>query len=418
MEIRRYLVDRKRDIQDVEVKPRKIKCEPTKDFVISIIGPRRAGKTYFLYHLIKSLDLREEDYLFINFEEIFEEINIWDLPIVHQEIYGKLPEYIFFDEIQALKEWEKQIYFLYEKKRYYTFITGSSSKLLSKEIATQLRGRTITVKVFPFSFGETLELEGIKPKKVFSSYEEGSIKHIIKEHAFSQFPDIVLGKIDPREFFKDYVSLVIYKDIIERYGIKNRYVLELFLRSVIDSNCKEFSVHKLYNTMKSQGIKVSKKTLYNFQKILEDVMLASSLKKFSGLKKRELTVPKIYLMDPGLYNYLSEKDFSKSMENSVFLELVKQGLEPNIHIFYYKTKDGREIDLIVKQDNKLELIEVTYELDEEHIKKVERAMDELNLKKALIVTWDEEENITVDNKEIRVTPLWKLVLSPQFMDKG
>lgn len=141
-------------------------------------------------------------------------------------------------------------------------------------------------------------------------------------------------------------------------------------------------------------------------------MLASSLKKFSpGLKKRELTIPKIYLSDPGLYNYLAEKDFSKSMENSVFLELVKQGLEPNIHIFYYKTKDGKEIDLIVKRDAKLELIEVAYELDEEHINKVKKAMNELNLKKALIVTWDEEENIAVDDKEIRATPLWKFVLS-------
>jgi hypothetical protein len=300
---------------------------------------------------------------------------------------------------------------LYEKKRYNIFITGSSSKLLSKEIATQLRGRTIAVKVFPFSFREILEIEDIKIKKVLSSYEEASIKHTIKKHLLSQFPDVVLGKIDPREFFRDYLSLVIYRDIIERYGIKNRYTLELFLRNVIDSNCKEFSVHKLYNTLKSQGIKVSKKTLYNFQKILEDVMIGFFLKRFSkGLKKRELTVPKVYLSDAGLYNYLIEKDFSKSMENAVFSEFVKRGLEPNNDIFYYKTKDGKEVDFLVKQDNKLELIEVTYKLDGEHIKKVRRAMEELNLKRALIITWDEEDVVVEDNREIKVMPLWKLLV--------
>jgi len=411
MELRKYLVDRKEDINNIHVKPRKIEYELTKDFIASIIGPRRAGKTYFLYHLVKSLSFQDEDYIFVNFEEIFEKINILDLPILHKEIYGILPGYIFLDEIQALGDWEKQIYSLYEKKRYHIFIAGSSSKLLSKEIATQLRGRTIAVKVFPFSFREIFEIENIKIKKVFSSYEEGSIKHIIKKHIFSQFPDIVLRKIDPRDFFRDYLSLVIYRDIIERYGIKNRYTLELFLRNVIDSNCKEFSVHKLYNTLRSQGIKVSKKTLYNFQKILEDVMIGFFLKKFSkGLKKRELTIPKVYLSDPGLYNYLIEKDFSKSMENAVFSEFVKRGLEPNTDIFCYKTKDGKEVDFLVKQDNKSKLIEVTYELDGDHIKKVKRAMEELNLKKALIITWDDEDVVIKDNREIKVVPLWKLLV--------
>jgi len=419
MELRGYLVDRKEDIKNVDVKPRKIKFEKTKDFVTSVIGPRRAGKTYFLYHLTKSLRLQEEDYLFVNFEEIFEPINILNLPIIHKELYGKLPDFIFFDEIQALGKWEKQIYSLYEKKRYHIFITGSSSKLLSKEIVTQLRGRTVTTKIFPFSFKEILEIAGISGEpKTISSYEEGSIKHVIKKHLLSQFPDVVLGNINPRDFFRDYLSLVIYRDIIERYGIKNRYMLELFLRSVIDSNCREFSVHKLYNSIKSQGIKVSKKTLYNFQKILEDVMVVYFLKKFSrGLRKRELTIPKVYLTDPGLYNYLVEKDFSKSMENAVFLELIKgseslggfEGFDAG-DVFYYKTRDGREVDFLIRKDSKLVLIEVAYSMDEEHIRKVRKAMEELNLKRAFIVTWDEEDVLVDKGREIRITPFWKMIL--------
>ncbi|MDI9619992.1 MAG: AAA family ATPase [Candidatus Nezhaarchaeota archaeon] len=191
-----------------------------------------------------------------------------------------LPEYLFFDEIQALENWQKAIYTLYERKRHYIFITGSSSKLLSREIATQLRGRAVTVKVHPFSFAEILSLNNIPCKKYYTNYEIGQIKNLARNYIErGGFPDIVLGHVFPSTFFRDYLDLIVYRDIIERYGIKNRHALDFTIKSILSSFTKTFSVNKTFNALKSIGAKVSKKTLYSFQKILEDIGFAIFLKK-------------------------------------------------------------------------------------------------------------------------------------------
>ncbi|RLF65084.1 MAG: ATP-binding protein [Thermoplasmata archaeon] len=411
MELVRYLIDKKEDIKELSVKDRLIPVSPNKNFIVSIIGPRRSGKTYFLYYFIKKNRLNDEDYVFVNFEEHVQFGDPLKIPFVHQEIYGKHPDFIFFDEVQALGNWDRIVYSLYEKKRYYIFVTGSSSKLLSYEIATHLRGRTVRVNVYPFSIREILLMHGLEARRHYSSYEEANIKSIVNKHIYTQFPDVVLGNIHPKTFFTDYLDLVIYKDIIERYGIRNRYVLELFLKSVISSHTKEFSVNKQYNLLKSQGIKVAKKTLYNFQKILEDVQLAFFLRKYSpSLKKSETTIPKVYLVDPGLYNFIVGKDFSKSLESIVFLELIKGGLRPNREVFYYKTRSGKEVDFVIRDNGKIHVIEVTHEVDEDHIKKSVTASNELKTNSVTIVTWDDEDTIKRSGKEVKIVPFWKWIL--------
>jgi len=212
----------------------------------------------------------------VNFEEI--EGRISDFITAHQEIYGKYPEYLFLDEIQSLKNWEKEVYRLYERKRFYIFLTGSSSKLLSKEIATQLRGRSLTIKVFPFSFREVLFIN--KLAKKFYSYEEiGRIRNLLWNCIRNGcFPDIVLRKVEASKFFSEYIDLVIYRDIMERYGVKNRVALEFFIKNAIASNSCIFSINKVYNTMKSMQIKVSKNTLYEFQKFLMGINMIFFLK--------------------------------------------------------------------------------------------------------------------------------------------
>jgi len=184
--ISRYIIDRKQDIKFVEVEERLVKLKPTKDFILTILGPRRAGKTYLLYHFIKKNELKDEDYLFVNFEEIEE--NLDKLMERHQEIYGRYPLYLFLDEIQNLPEWEKALYRMYEKKRFFIFVTGSSSKLLSREIATQLRGRSLKVNLWPFSFTEILHVHRLK-KKFYSSEETGKIKRILKFSKKRVFPE-------------------------------------------------------------------------------------------------------------------------------------------------------------------------------------------------------------------------------------
>ncbi|MEM2123356.1 MAG: ATP-binding protein [Candidatus Bathyarchaeia archaeon] len=419
MELREYLLTKKDDIRALEVKERLKEVRENKNFVVAVVGPRRAGKTYFLYSLIRKRGLRDEDYLFVNFEENVEVKAPVELPIVHQEVYGKLPEYIFFDEVQALGDWQRIVYTLYEKKRYYLFITGSSSKLLSKEIATQLRGRAVTTKIYPFSFKEILSLEGIESKKYYSAYEIGRIKNLARNYVEGgSFPDIVLGHIHPSTFFKDYLDLIVYRDIVERYGVKNRYVLEFFMRSAISSSAKIFSVNKVFDTLKSMNIKVSKKTLYNFQKILEDVGFAVFLRKIGGsLRKAELTLPKVYPLDNGVFRFTERKlDLGRSLEAAVLQELCKDGLEPNSDIFYWRDSTGKEVDFILRDGAGIkQLVQVVYassrsEIGDREVNSLLKASNLLKCKNLLIVTWDYEEEVKFENKVIRFSPFWKWLL--------
>lgn len=418
MELKEYMLTKKEDIHEISVKQRLKKVHVNKNFVISVIGPRRAGKTYFIYHFIKSNKLRDEDYLFINFEDPVEVKEPEMLPIAHQEIYRKLPEFIFLDEIQALDNWVKTVYFLYESKRYYIFITGSSSKLLSKEIATQLRGRSITVRMLPFSLKEILMARGMKIKKHYSSYEVGAIKNELRRYMeYGAFPDIVLGNIHPSSFYRDYLDIVTYRDIVERYGIENRYALNLFIKAVISSFAKSFSVNRVFNTLKSIGVSVSRKTLYNFQKILEDVGLVYFLRKYGrSVRKVELTLPKAYLVDNGVYRFVEgRKDYGRLLEGLTFQELVKSGLEPNREIFYWE-RAGKEVDFVIKREGRVrQLIQTTYassreEVEEREIESLIKAGEELNCDDLLVITWDYEDQLEVGGWKVRFLPLWKWAL--------
>jgi len=414
MDLKRYMLTKKESIRDLRVEDRDIEAKENKNFIISVIGPRRAGKTYFLYNLIGRRKLSDEDFVFLNFEEPIEIKELDEAIISHYEIYGREPSYIFLDEIQGLRGWERHVYSLYERKRYYIFVTGSSSKLLGREISTQLRGRALPLYVFPFSISEVLRINGIKIRKHYSSYDVAKVRHILSSclrRGF--FPDIVLGNVDPLRFFREYIDLVIYKDIIERFGIRNRHALEFFLRSCISSNASTFSVHKVFNSLKSQGEKISKKTLYAFQRIVEDVNFGFFLKKFGWSRRKiELSMPKFYLVDNGIYSFMEREELGKLLENVVFLELLKRGLFPNENIFYLSFR-GYEVDFLVKE-GEIKLMQVTYasgrdEIDKKDVEALIKAGSIFKSNELLFVTWDYEDELLHENRRIRLVPLWKWV---------
>ncbi len=429
--MRKYLLDKKEEIRNLKVEQRDIDFPLTKNFVISVIGPRRAGKTYSIYNLIKTKKLEDDEFVFINFEddEIQEKERkeIVKAVFYHQELYGKEPKYLFFDEIQNLERWESFVYSLFEKKKYFIFITGSSSKLLSKEIATQLRGRSITSLVLPFSFKEIL---GIKEKKInlkfLSSYQESKIKNLLRTYLKEGgFPDIVLTNINRKVYFRDYINLVIFRDVVERFRIKNIALIKMFVNLMLPSFSKEFSIHKIYNIFKSKNIKVSKKTLYRYADALEDSLFCFFLKKFSFSERETmLSIPKIYMNDTGLINYTIstklEEDMGKLMENSVFLELKRrENKEGFSEIFYWKDYQGREVDFVVKEGFRVrKLIQVTYasakdEVERREIKALLKAAEIFKEDKPelLIITWDYEKEEKIENKKVKFVPLWRFLLN-------
>ena len=421
--MKKYLVDKKEEIKELEVLDRFIKMEISKEFVNAVIGPRRAGKSFFMFNTIRKLGMRDDDYLFVNFEDdeikSMEREEITRCIQTHIEIYGKQPRYLLFDEIQNLERWQSFIYSLSEKKRYSIFITGSSSKLLSREITTQLRGRSLNVVVFPFSFREFLSVNGFKFKRIYSSYDEAKIKNHLREYLRSGgFPQVVLKKMYGKTFFREYLNVVLYRDLIERYKIENMDVARFLLYSAIQSFTTEFSIHKIFRQLK-QKTEVSNKTVYTYSAYLEEVFFAFFLRKFYfSYKKSLLSMPKIYINDTGLASNLISfsSDTGKFMENLVFLELKKKELNNIFEIFYWKDYQGREVDFVVKEGLKVkQLIQVTYasgrdEIEKREIRSILKASKELGCKNLLVITWDFEGEEILERQKVRFVPLWKWLL--------
>jgi len=421
MDLKKYLIDKKEEIKEKEVKDRLIDFKKEKDFAISIIGPRRAGKTYFLFNVIKKLSLKDEDFIFVDFgdDEIrgIKREEAKKIVSYHFEIYGKEPEYIFLDEIQNLEDWQSFVYSLVEKKKYYIFITGSSSKLLSREISTQLRGRSINVIVFPFSFKEFLLANNFEIKNFYSTIEEAKIKNFLLKYLKNGgFPQVALNKIDIKEFSTEYLNVVLYRDLIERFKIENVDAAKFLLLSVLQSYSKEFSLNKVFNQLK-QKIEVSNKTVYKYFSYFEEILFSFPLYKFSfSYKKSLMSIPKIYVNDCGIAASKFE-DIGRLMENLVFLELKKKELKNVFELFYLK-KNSKEIDFVIKEGlNIKQLIQVTYasnkdEINKREIENLEKAYELFKKDKPelLIITWDYEDVLKKNNLEIKCIPLWKWLI--------
>ena len=321
--------------------------------------------------------------------------------------------WLFLDEIQNVAKWEKAIRFFADRLNVQVYITGSSSKLLSKEIATQLRGRTITFEVLPFSFNEFLKVKNFKVSKYISSRERSILLNLLEEYMlYGGYPEVVLEPEHRMRILKEIWDVTISRDIIERWKIKNIKVLRLLIRAILES--KEFSVHKFYNYLKTLGLKISKNTLYNYLEYLQDSLVVYFLRRYSKTYKEvEASRPKVYMVDTGLY--LGREEKGRLFENLVFLELKRRGYE----VFYWRDERGKEVDfLIVENYRPIKLIQACYELTFENLKReidpLLKASKQLNCNSLEILTWSQQRTIEVNNRKIKVIPLWKWILQPYF----
>ena len=383
---------------------------------ISIIGPRRAGKTYTMFQLMKILLERgvgRDRMLYINFEDYrLEGINYIDLKKIVEIYYEMYPEnsrlkvWFFLDEIQNVGGWEKVVRNIMDRWNIQIFLSGSSSKLLSREIATQLRGRTLTYIVYPFSFKEFLRARNFRIEKYMSSYEKNRLLNLLNEYlVYGGYPEAVIERERRMKILREIWDVTIARDIIDRWRIRNIRALKLLIRALRKS--REFSIHKFYRYLKSLGLKISKNTLYNYIEYLNDSLILYLLKKYSpSYKDIEMSIPKIFFVDNGLY--MAEESISKLMENLVFMELRRRNYVENEKLFYWKNSFGREIDFIVLDGELIQVCyELTYENRDREIKSLIKASKQLNYKKLRILTWNQEDTININNRKIEITPLWK-----------
>lgn len=393
-----------------------------------LIGMRRSGKTWSLYQVMHDLmadGLDKSKLLYINFEDErlsdMQKENFQDILHAYFELYpdylNRTDIYFFFDEIHEIEGWEKFIRRLLDQEKMQLYITGSSSKMLSKEIASSLRGRTLTQEIFPFSFGEYLDkLKKPRPKRI------GTKERIQMTSSFGffllegGFPETIGQEPEMhRTLLQGYTESVIYRDIVDRYQISNTHSIKQLLAHCLRNSATIFSVSKMYNQFKSMGYAISKNSLYEYMGYFEDSYCVFSLNKFDlSLRKAAQSMKKIFTVDQGLitaFTMSSAFDQSQLLKTAVFSHLRRQSCD----LFYYHTKEGKEVDFVqLLQDQSLALFQVCLSLKDPQTRKREVdalniAMQELKLPIGTIITFDEEEEIRVSSGLISCVPAWKIM---------
>ena len=401
----------------MEYTKREVEIKLPKSRALAIVGPRRAGKTFFLFQLWDELDPERRRSLYVNFEDprlvgATAEDLMEMLRTYHSLTSVPKGEKLLFllDEVQVVDGWERFVRYALDMG-HRVILTGSSSKLLSKEIATVLRGRAITVNLYPFSLSEVLGVKNLK-KALLGLEARGKLLGVIRECLeWGSYPEVVFQPELRREILREILDVTIYRDVVERWRVDNLKALRFLFKLLASSS--HTSVTKLHSTMKSFGIAVGKPTLANYVEYLSDALVVFPLRAHvKSEKKKELLGFKPYFVDNGLLKVLGVSDRGRLLENLVFTELLKRGLRPNEDIFFYVTGSGREVDFIIPGE---ELIQVSWKLHPENrereLSALVEASAETGIEELTVVTWERypEGKLEVAGRVIHPIPIEKWI---------
>ncbi len=386
------------------------------DLIKVILGPRRAGKSVFALMLLKS-----KNFAYFNFDDEAlpgeEKINLDELLSELKQAYGDT-KYILFDEIQNLPNWELFANRLH-RAGYNLVLTGSNASLLSKELATHLTGRHIPIEILPFSFTEILKAKQyeIKPERLSLPDEKAKLQGYVTQYMTNGgYPEVVTKGVDPRGYLDVLFDAVLFKDVIKRHKVRFSKQIDSLGSFLINNVSSQYSVRKLVNIL---GFK-SGVTLEKYLGYLNEAYLIFSLERHSTKASGRMLAPrKTYVVDNGLVTAKAVQhspNNGKLMENLVFVELVKKGNEPNRELFYYKTRNDREIDFILRKGYQVtELIQVSYEsttpdVEEREVKALIEAGQELGVTRLTVITWNEKREVKKDGATVQFIPLWEWLI--------
>ncbi|MDO9154604.1 MAG: ATP-binding protein [Paludibacter sp.] len=395
--------------------------------IIALRGVRRCGKSSILQLSINQLiesGILKEQILFLNFDDERLQFDLADFDLIIQSYQELFPHirfqdvYVFFDEVQTNTGWEQFVRRVYDQQSKHVFITGSNSKMLSSEIATSLRGRTLQYEILPLSFAEFCNFEGLD-KNVYSTTAKPKLKAAFTEYLhFGGFPEVVLMQHEHYDrILQEYYFVMLYKDLVERYKLKNISAIKYFINRMLVNITKPTSINKIFNELKSLGVNVSKNTLYELAEYLEAIYFFIPVQKYEpSLVKQTSSDKKYYCIDNGLRKSLSQtlqEDNGLLLENAVYLWLRSQ-CDMSKDIYYYK--GTKECDFVVTQGTVVErLIQVCWDMSEKstydrEIAGLLEASNKLNCMNLTIITSDFEQIIEVNHLKVNVVPAWKLML--------
>ncbi len=408
-----------------DVRPRDVDYLEKRNSATVVTGMRRTGKTYVTYQRMRALvesGIPLERIVHVNFDDDrLKGVRLEHLRLVgdiHAEMFPDAAKercWYFLDELQDVKGWELYARRLLDSHLVQLCLTGSSSKMLSREIATQMRGRSIDVEVFPLSFPEFMRFNSLVkaiPAEPYSSRTAGVLRHAMLRYLEEGgFPDVQGDDFRIRvKTLQGYVDAVLYRDIIERHEVPSvqslRYTLEY-----IKHNCAhKISTRAISGVLKGLGLSDSREYISDYLDWLEQAYLVYRVPiRTDSLAVRRMNPDKFYLVDTGLARAVTPKsDASRGwlLENLVFLVL-RRGFNK---IEYYNTKKGDEVDFLVTDQvtKKRRLVQVSWELsslatERRELTALKDARNEVKVEDCTVVTWDEER---IDDG-IRIVPAWK-----------
>lgn len=425
--LKRLLVEFREDGIPDSLKERRFQVNKKKGEANVLTGIRRSGKTYRMFQIIRETGL--DKCYYINFEDeriinptVEDLSNV--LPLIEETFETQKPIYLFIDEIQNVDGWEKWARRLAERDDVIIFLTGSSSKLSSREIASSLRGRTLVTHVFPLSFREFLDFKDIELDldNVEYSKNKPRIRRYFNNYLkYGGFPEIVLEEEEKKklQILREYFSTIVARDIIERYSIDKTAALESFMKLLVNNFSRLISFTKSRNWLKSMGIKISKNTLKKYFDYMKSSYFLFDTTIYSESVKDRLQYPrKVYLIDNGFATALTERFSSDRrwfFENLVAVNLYRQTIfNPKKELHYWK-KNQKEVDFILKSGiNVEELIQVCSNMNEDtkrrEIKNLLMASEDLNCDNLTVITDDVHKSEEIEGKEIQFIPLWLKLL--------
>lgn len=380
-----------------------------------LVGIRRSGKTSMLYNLAQQY--KKEEVLFLDFEDerLLELNSLSNYDILLDTYYSIFPDVkpvLFFDEIQNLKNWHFYLKRLHVAG-YRIFVTGSNANMISKEIATFLKGRSLETTIYPFSFDEFLRLKEIS----FTERDKlSNIPNILYQFdqylQYGGFPEVIKTDIENKRLVAQNIyNLLFYKDLVVKYD-KNDYLLKLIVNKLTENITKEFSISNFSNKI-TPFYQTSRQTITDYFNILPEPFLTSNIYPYRTSFVVRQSKRKTYLADNS-FIYLNRitTDKSRQFENTIANHLIRSYDE----VYYYKTANGKEVDFMVIDDGASQFIQVSYTLTDLDTKQREvsallTAMDEQNIQLAYIYTYNEKETLTIDKKTIEIIPFWNIALN-------
>jgi uncharacterized protein len=410
--------------------PRRLQIETVRGKAAVCIGVRRSGKSTYLFQVMQKLikgGISKQNILYLNFfDDRLHDLRQDNLGLITEAYYSIFPKkknsetvYCFFDEIQSVPGWEPFVDRLMRTEKCEMYITGSSAKMLSKEIATQMRGRALSWEMFPFSFREFLDYKGIEKEDSLSTK-----KRLIVQKAFEEywetggFPEVLgLSRSLRIKIHQEYFHTILFRDLVERHDIAHPKAVTDLAHRLIDNTAALYSGNSLTGYLKSLGHRVPKAAVSDYLEWFEDAYFLFTVRLFDASSARRDSNPKrIYCIDHAMVTSVASGVLVNSghlLENLVFTALRR--LYPEI--YYYKTRTGREVDFIIPTSKKTRiLIQACESLADTQTRKREvvalsESMAELGLKIGTIVTRGGEEQIKTDAGTINVVQAWRFLLS-------